>query len=307
MVHFMKINRFIITLLAANILGGCALNSLSARHDVAAGIAGTAALAERAIPAGVFNLTAWERVSKADAPVDIYIEGDGLAWLNTRTKSLNPTPPDPLALRLAAADRSDNVVYIARPCQYTGWNGAGACPDIYWTNGRTAAEVIYAYNQALDNIKSLYGVSGFNLVGYSGGAAVAALVAAGRADILSLRTVAGNTDYTAFSAIHAVSPLNASLNPVDAAAKLARLPQQHFIGGEDTVVPPEIFNSWKQASGDTTCIQSAVIPGSAHEKGWVEKWPELLNAPLACTPAAAPEKAGQSPDALYSGIYSNFK
>jgi len=275
----------ILALLAALALSGCAgaSSSLSARHATAIGIAGPALMNERIIKTRLFNLTAWEHVTKPDAPVDIYIEGDGLAWLNTYTKSMNPTPPNPLALRLAALDKADNVIYLARPCQYSGWNGSGSCPDLYWTNGRTAAEVVQAYQQALDNIKSLYKASGFNLIGYSGGAAVAMLAASERTDVLSLRTVAGNADYTTFSAIHGVSPMNASRNPLDAAAKLARLPQRHFIGGEDTIVPPAIFNSWKQASGSTACIQSTIVPGVTHEKGWVEKWPELLGVPPSCT------------------------
>ena len=34
----------------------------------------------------------------------IYIEGDGLAWLDRTTVSANPTPQQPVALRLALAD-----------------------------------------------------------------------------------------------------------------------------------------------------------------------------------------------------------
>jgi hypothetical protein len=284
----MVIKRFILSLLAAGLLGGCAISSLSARHDVAADISRPAAMTERVVKAGLFNLTAWERISQPDAPVNIYIEGDGLAWLNTRTKSLNPTPLNPLGLRLAALDKSANVIYLARPCQYTGWNNPGACPDLYWTNGRTAAEVIFSYTLALDDIKAQHRVTAFNLIGYSGGAAVAALVAAERTDVVSLRTVAGNMDYTVFSTVHAVSPMDASLNPLQAAAKISHIPQQHFIGDSDAIVPPAIFNSWQQASGDTACIQSMIVPGATHEKGWVEKWPELLNTPPAC--AATPEK-----------------
>src|SRR3989338_3420577 len=106
----MKIKQSTLTLLLAGLLAGCSISSLSARHDVAAGIARKAAMTERVIKAGVFNLTAWERISQPGVPVAIYVEGDGLAWLNKRTKSLNPTPPDPLTLRLAAEDQSANVV-----------------------------------------------------------------------------------------------------------------------------------------------------------------------------------------------------
>ncbi|MCK5517946.1 MAG: alpha/beta hydrolase, partial [Alphaproteobacteria bacterium] len=253
------------------------------RHDTAAKIALPSRMTERVISAGIFNLTVWEHVSRPDAPVNIYIEGDGLAWLDSRTKSMNPTPPDPLALRLAALDKADNMIYMARPCQYTGLSSGGACPDIYWTNGRTAPEVIRAYMLALDNIKTLYHVTGFNLIGYSGGAAVAMLVAAERTDILSLRTVAGNTDYATFSAFHSVSPMDASINPINVATKVALIPQLHFIGEKDTIIPHAIFNSWKQASAGSLCVQSIIVPENTHKKGWVEKWPKLLDVSPACT------------------------
>lgn len=277
------IKQFIFALLAVSSLGGCgASSSLSSRHANAVEIGSTAMMTERVIPAGQFSLTAWERVTKQDTPVNLYIEGDGLAWLDAHTKSMNPTPPDPLTLRLAAADRAENVIYIARPCQYTGMSGGGFCSDIYWTTGRTAPEVIQAFQQALNNIKHRYNVSGFNLIGYSGGASVAALAAAGRTDVLSLRTVAGNTDYTAFTNYHRVSPMDGSVNPVTVAAKLANLPQMHFIGGDDEIVPGVVFDSWEQASGSPTCVQSAIVPDVSHEKGWAERWPELLKTPVEC-------------------------
>ena len=276
------IMRYISVVLAITLLGGCASVSLESRHDNAVSIAAAASMTERVISAGQFNLTAWERAPKQNAPVDLYIEGDGLAWLDAHTKSMNPTPPDPMTLRLAALDKADNVIYMARPCQYSGWNGDGACPDKYWTDGRTAAEVIQSYQQALDNIKALYKISGFNLIGYSGGAGVAALVAAGRTDVLSLRTVAGNTDYATFTRIHNISPMDASIDPITIAKKLSSLPQHHFIGAEDTVVMPDVFNSWKQSSGETACIKSTTVADVTHGKGWVEKWPELLKAPPSC-------------------------
>lgn len=271
----------ILALLAATALAGCT-RSLPARYEKAAEIARSGAMSQQVTPAGMFNLTTWQRLSRQGRPVNVYIEGDGLAWRDKYTKSMNPTPPDPVALHLAALDKADNVIYMARPCQYTG--GIQGCPDMYWTDARTAPEVIQSYMQALDTIKTTSRASGFNLIGYSGGAAVAALVAAERTDVLSLRTVAGNTDYTVFTTLHRISPMDGSLNPVNIAAKIAHIPQQHFIGEKDKVVPVDIFNSWQQASGTTPCIHSTVIPGMTHEKGWDQKWPELLLMPFSCSP-----------------------
>ncbi len=49
----------------------------------------------------------------------VYIEGDGRAYVNRRTPSNDPTPGNPMALRLALADPSLRVLYLGRPCQYT--------------------------------------------------------------------------------------------------------------------------------------------------------------------------------------------
>ncbi len=270
-------------ILAVAALCGCAtVSSLSMRKETAGRIGAVAGMHMYVIAAGIFNLTTWARVQKPGAPVDIYIEGDGLAWINKYTKSLNPTPPDPMALRLAAEDPAPNVIYMARPCQYTGWNGTGSCPDVYWTSGVAAPEVIAAYQQALDGIKAHYHVTGFNLIGYSGGAAIAVLVAARRSDVLSIRTVAGNTDYAVFTAIHDVSPLKDSIDPASAAEKVARIPQRHFIGGEDTVVPAAIFDGWKKSSGAYACVHETVVKGNSHEKGWVKAWRSLLAMTLSC-------------------------
>jgi len=274
-----------ILLLPAILLSACAANSsIETRHDTAAGIAASAGMTERVLQSGIFNLTAWERVQQPGAVADIYIEGDGLAWVSKYRASMNPTPPDPLALHLAAEDKISNVIYIARPCQYTGWTGEGACPDLYWTTGTAAPEVIAAYEQALSGIKTRTQVTGFNLIGYSGGAAIAVLVASKRSDVLSIRTVAGNTDYAAFTAVHEVSPIKDSIDPATAAALDSHIPQQHFIGENDKVVPRDVFEGWKQASGATNCVHATIVPGNTHEKGWAEKWPELLSQPVTCTP-----------------------
>lgn len=259
------------------------MSSIDVRHEIASGIAGRAGMEENIIPAGMFNLTTWEHVRKLGAPANIYIEGDGIAWVNKYTVSTNPTPSNPIALRLAGADRSDNVIYIARPCQYSGWNRGGACPELYWTTGVAAPEVIAAYQQALGDIKERYNIQSFNLIGYSGGAAIAVLVAGMRTDVTSIRTVAGNTDYDTFTSIHNVTPIKDSLRPTTAAMRLSATPQRHFIGGKDKVVTPEIFEAWKKASADSPCVHGFTVPSNTHEEGWTEMWPALLATPLSCS------------------------
>lgn len=275
-------------LLATSSLGGCTHPVI--HEEVADRLANPAWMKERVIPAGRFALTVRERMHKRFAQADVYIEGDGKAWIGKHRASLDPTPVNPVALHLATRDLADNVVWMARPCQYTKLanKADGQCDAAYWTGKRFSPEVIDSYNQALDEIKRRYDIEGFNLVGFSGGGAVAAILAGQREDVHSLRTVAGNLDHKAHSAWHQVSPLTGSLNPPDFAGRLAAIPQVHFIGGQDEIVPPAVFNSYVQALGSTNCVQAKFVQEAAHDTGWVDKWPDLLAIAPECHGEVAP-------------------
>jgi len=274
-------------LILANTALLAACTEMPIRRDIAHRVAAPAFMVERTIPAEPFELTAFERMHTRDAPANIYIEGDGKAWLSKSKISRDPTPTNPVALHLAAYDKADNVGWLARPCQFTKLlDESKPCPNSYWTNKRFAPEVITAYHAALDNIAAKYDITEFNLIGFSGGANIAAILAAQRDDVVSLRTVAGNLDHVAHSNYHKVSILEGSLNAVDYAEQLRNVPQHHFIGGQDNVVPPAILNSYLQALGETPCLRYSFIQEAEHEAGWVDKWPKLLQIPMSCERAA---------------------
>jgi alpha/beta superfamily hydrolase len=86
---------------------------------------------------------------------------------------------------------------------------------------------------AIDQLKQMVGASKLQLVGYSGGANVAALAASERTDVIHLVTVAGNLDHASWTRHHRVKPLVNSLNAADIAHQLDRLPQTHWVGGQD--------------------------------------------------------------------------
>lgn len=267
------------------LLAGCQSMGANNRMQMARAIAGEENLTEQKLEATPFRLTSFARIEKYGSSARIYIEGDGLAWLGKRRVSPDPTPTDPIALRLAAKDSSANVVYLARPCQYSGLDSTWPCPAKYWTSHRFAPEVIEAYTKALDDLKARHDLTGFELVGFSGGGAIAVLVAARRDDIISLRTVAGNLDHALVNANHKVSPLHGSLNPVDVAGRVASVPQLHLMGGQDRIITPDIYKSFRQKAGDTNCLQARLIETVSHEKGWAEVWSEILRQPVKCRTA----------------------
>lgn len=244
-------------------------------------IAAPAGLARMTFKTDGFTLAGWGRIAAPDQPAAVYIEGDGLAWLSRNEPSPDPTPRRPLALVLAAADPSPNVVYLARPCQFTPQTENPSCGVPYWTGRRFSPEVLAALDQAADQIAGRVPGQGLHLIGYSGGGAVAALLAARRRDVLSLRTVAGNLDHDAVNRRHGVTPLRGSLNAIDVAAQIGRVPQIHFSGGRDKVVPPQIAEAFK-AAARSPCAAVRVLPDADHENGWAAAWPRLLTDAPAC-------------------------
>jgi pimeloyl-ACP methyl ester carboxylesterase len=256
---------------------------LTSRPEIAEGIAAPAHFTHETIPAAPFELTAYERIARPGQPAMLYIEGDGQAWLDRSTPSMDPTPTDPVALRLAAEDPAPNVIYLARPCQYTKMADGAACPQKYWTDARLAPEIIESMGAAMDRLKDDTHITGFNLVGFSGGGGAAVLLAARRrGDVLSVRTVAGNLNHALFSETHHIDPMTGSIDPAGAAPAIATLPQIHFAGEEDSVVPPVIAQSFARAASNPPCTQIRIVPGASHNNSWAALWPELLKIPLPC-------------------------
>lgn len=254
---------------------GCAATGGRELRDRAAALAATANLSPVSFHAGRIRLVGYARGGPSTL-LTVYIEGDGRAYLRRDTPSDDPTPADPLALRLAARDPSPGVLYLARPCQFLPAGEIAACDPMWWTLGRYSPEVVAALGAALDQAKIRFAANRLRLIGYSGGGALAVLVAAGRSDVVGIATVAANLDTDAWTTLHGVSPLALSQNPADAAASVAGIPQVHFTGSKDVVTPPALcqrFLARMPATGQARCL---VIEGADHHAGLVEAWDRLV-------------------------------
>lgn len=243
-------------------------------------IAYDARLKKTEVKTDPFVLTAYSRIDKKGEPVHIYIEGDGYAWDTSTRVSSDPTPRHSVTLELAALDPAPNVIYLARPCQYTPEECNPACEPYYWTNGRFSEPVVKSVDQAVAYFVKEAGAPGVHFTGYSGGAAVAVLVAARRKDVLSLRTVAGNLDPEAVNKAHDVSPLEGSLNPMDFTENVKNIPMRHFTGTLDQTVPASVARSFAERCGDLSARSVTEINRVTHSDGWEEHWPELLREPF---------------------------
>ena len=233
----------------------------------------------------------------------IYIEGDGLAWKNRFTPSANPTPVKPIGLQLALKHSNNNVVYLARPCQYISSRHSHNCHVEAWTSGRYSEQVVHATNQAIDQLKHKHQSQSLTLIGFSGGATVALLVAARRQDVGHIVTLAGNLDPNAWTQHHHISPLYKSLTPQDYLTALSLIPQTHFIGERDQVIPAILTSNFVAALqaephssalptnavplADNTALRitSHTIPKFDHDCCWVDAWPQLLSMTDTSTPS----------------------
>jgi hypothetical protein len=281
----MRILAFLLLAELSFSFSGClTVPSTAERLSAADTIAQEAGFHRSRVQTTPFLLTAYSKMQNPGQPLHTYIEGDGYAWVTRNRVSGDPTPRRPVALELAVKDRSPNVVYLARPCQYTPKEMNPVCEDeAYWTDKRFSKEVIDSMNQVIDKFAKDAQSPGIHLIGYSGGGAVAVLMAARRQDVKSLRTVAGNLDPNGLNEYHEVSALaEDSLDPMELAGKLSSIPQYHFVGEEDSVVPALIAENFLKKTGPSVCVHIKRVNGTDHVNGWAEAWPQLLELPLNC-------------------------
>jgi hypothetical protein len=227
-----------------------------------------------------FNLTTYSRVTNPSSNIRIYIEGDGNAWITPTQPSNDPTPKYALMLKLAELDHSPNVVYLARPCQFSR-SSSPKCSIDYWTDKRFSVDVLRVMNNAMNRFKVEGNKQKLELIGYSGGAAIAAILSARRKDVANLRTIAGNLDHEYVNKYHHVSQLDGSVNPMSYAFNLTQLPQIHFIAENDEIVPGEVAKNFISAQNGE-CANYVMIKNTTHTEGWEDVWLKLLNAPVKC-------------------------
>jgi len=222
-----------------------------------------------------FLIATWSRITAPVHSLRVYIEGDGFAWKSRTQPSDDPTPRNPIGLMLAATDKNQNVLYIARPCQFIGPPLPAHCDKRVWTSDRFSPSVIDAMNDALSQFVKQYPGVKLELIGYSGGGNIAAILAERRTDVRSLRTVAGNLDVAYVNAIHHVSAMPDAVSAIDRASALRTMPQLHFSGDADKTVTPEVAQRFQRAVGGT-CSQVDIVSNMTHGSDWAAIWPQLL-------------------------------
>lgn len=226
------------------------------------------------IPAGAFDLAVAVAPRLSSNVLTVYLEGDGFAYVRANQPALDPTPTDPVALRLALADPTGGAAWISRPCQYAQARG---CNASYWTSARYAPEIVDSVMIAIDTLKRRSGSSRLVLVGYSGGGAVAMLIAARRSDVAQVITVAANLDVGYWTERDGLAPLTGSLDPVQYAPQLGSLPQLHLTGAADRTVGTDVVRAFVSHLPRNNAAQVVELPDFNHTCCWARDWPALYS------------------------------
>jgi len=192
----------------------------------------------REIQTPKFTLAAWVKETSKQDPFHIYIEGDGRAYDSNGFLTKDPTPTSALMRKMAIADKSPNVAYLARPCQFVK---DSVCSKEDWTTARFSPRAVASTAVAIQKIAKGHPVQ---IYAYSGGALLSGLVINNYPEIKVQRwtTFAGLLNHSSWTDYKKLKPLKGSLD----LQELPRVPQVHYVGKKDKVVPLKLSVLWTQ-------------------------------------------------------------
>lgn len=207
-----------------------------------------------------YILASWYQITEPGQPIRIYIEGDGNAFDSNGHPTDNPTPRDSFWRNVAAEDPNANTAYLGRPCQYMQ---TGACSVADWSTGRFSQQIVSSMNNAVLSLMKKAQTNEAILIGYSGGAQIAGLIAVQNPAVKKVITVAGVLDTDSWTAYHNDSPLTQSLNLKNYKSQFDAIDQIHYVGGKDKVVPVQLTEQFVQNPA-----RIVVVPKATHNTGF---------------------------------------
>ena len=201
------------------------------------------------INTGDYEIATWQKINNPkNKNIHIYIEGDGNAFNAYGYPTDDPTPRGTFVRNLVTKDNFENIVYMARPCQFVMND---KCNEADWTMGRFSQKIVTAQGRA---IKQIAGNRKITLIGYSGGAMISGLIIEQNPKLKVDKwiTVAGVLNHKKWTQYFGDKDLNESLNM----EKLPNVNQVHFIGEHDDIVPYKLAKTW-MAESDMKLIKNA--------------------------------------------------
>jgi pimeloyl-ACP methyl ester carboxylesterase len=208
------------------------------------------------------------RAEQMEGRLDIYLDGDGTPVI-AGLPADDPTPRNPLMLRLLALDARP-AIYLGRPC-YHGRQPPAACSSALWTSARYGEAVVASLAAAVRRFRAGHGFDSLVWFGYSGGGAIAVLLAERFPETEGVVTVAANLDVAAWTHHHRYPALAGSLDPAARPPLQPHIVQRHYVGTTDTVVSRSARTA---VSNRTRWIE---IAGFDHTCCWEAIWPQILS------------------------------
>ncbi len=230
-------------------------------------------LESRRIDAGRFrHLVLWN--GEQGPHLRIYVEGDGRPWIYQRRVAVDPTPSNPVLLRLMH-DATHPAAYLGRPC-YFGSATDRECEQRWWTFDRYGRVVVDSMCAAANQVSRQLGAETVQLIGYSGGGAIVIGMSACTDHLVAFSTIAGNLDPQAWAEHHGYSPLS-DLSPLTSTAiRHGALNEVHWQCRDDLNVPPSITDDYFVARARAV---RHIVKSCSHSIGWQRYWSQIIASP----------------------------
>lgn len=205
----------------------------------------------------------------------VYLDGDGTPWKSGTRIADDPTPRNPLILEMMEKDHSPALL-LGRPCYY-GLNLSHLCNNTLWTSHRYSKAVVDSMLEALEHWMATRKINRLVLIGFSGGGALATLLASRLKNVSTVITVAANLDIKAWSDHHGYLQPSGSLNPMLAARIPDHVRQIHLAGLKDDNVPAKIIEAFSSRQKNALYVPYSDY---SHACCWTDIWPDILKTYL---------------------------
>ena len=216
-----------------------------------------------------FKLALFSNEIEQGSLLHIYFDGDGRPLVGPEgPASQDATPTNPLVLEMMLQDPAPSI-YLGRPCHF--YLDVAACNADLWTDGRYGSVVVDVLCQAVEELAARQQLP-VALLGFSGGGALAVLVAGCADSVTHIVTINGNLDTKLWTEMRGFLPLAESMNPIEFGLPERVTQRIYYVGGQDAIVPPEISAAFERVIPGRLVVK----PQFDHTCCWVSAWENLL-------------------------------
>ncbi len=261
----MLINRLLVCSLVTLIITSC--TSVSKQFDITAS---ELKMTRQIVMGSRFQHVLYTKAGSITKTLHIYLGGDGTPWVAGRPSN-DPTPSNPLMLRLMALDKSP-AIYLGRPC-YHGATTLGNCSSRFWLEQRYSEEIVVSLATVVKELLEQGRYEKISWFGHSGGGALAVLLAAKFPQTTaSIVTISANLDLDAWAVYNGHDYLSGSLNPAALPPFPPSISQRHYAGDKDIIVPATLMSNAATQLGSELII----IKNYDHICCWELIWSSIL-------------------------------